>query len=78
MLVNLQAEMVRFGVTPAAIAKVINKDERAVKNRLKGTVDITGDELRAIRDHFFPNFTLDYLLSEKPIVAPDGLIDRAS
>ena len=68
MLVNLKAEMARFGVSAADIARAIGRNERATKRRIRGEVEISGDDIRTIRDAFFPNCTLDYLLEEKPVI----------
>lgn len=68
MLVNLLAEMSRFGVSPAQIAELLGRRERAIKKRLSGEVEISSDDLKKIRDKFFPFYTLDYLLEETPVV----------
>lgn len=67
MLVNLMAEMSRFGVSIVDLADLLGRERRAIKNRLSGVVDITGDEIALIRDRYFPSCALDYLLSENPI-----------
>lgn len=66
MLVNLCAEMVRFGVSDEQIGKTIGREKRAVKNRLEGKVEISADDIKAIRDDYFPFYSLDYLLGESP------------
>ena len=66
MLVNLQAEMVRYGIDEAEIANAIGRTKRAVKNRLLGVVEISAEDIRKIRDSFFPALSLDYLTSEVP------------
>lgn len=68
MLVNLIAEMHRFGITAIQVAKVTGRTERAVKNRLSGTVEISSEDLKKIRAEFFPFYSLDYLLDETPII----------
>ncbi len=68
MLVNLCAEMVRHGITDVDIANTINRERRAVKNRLDCKVQISSSDLKKIRDKHFPFYTLDYLLSEVPTV----------
>lgn len=77
MLVNLKAEMARFGVTSADIAKAIGRNERAAKRRIQGEVEISGDDIRTIRDTFFPNCTLDYLLEEKPVISLQARLRRS-
>ena len=66
MLVNLKAEMVRSNITSMDIASVLGKSIRAVNSRLNGGVEIKAEELKQIRDRFFPGCDLDYLLCENP------------
>ena len=66
MLANLKAEMARYNIRSRDIAVVIGKTERAVKNRINGQVEISIEDVRQIRDRFFPHCTLDYLLAEPP------------
>lgn len=68
MLVNLLAEMTRFGVTDEQIARAIGRTRRAVKSRLNGEIEISSEDIKKIRDHFFPFYTLDYLLDEEPLI----------
>jgi hypothetical protein len=67
MLINLMAEMTRYGITASDISPVINKDVRAVKRRISGDIEITAEDIMKIRDKFFQEFSLDYLLCEKPV-----------
>lgn len=66
MLINLAAEMTRFGVSVADIAHAIGRTERATKNRIYGRVEISSEDIKTIRDSFFKFYTLDYLLDETP------------
>lgn len=66
MLSNLKAEMARYDVDVKSVAQVIGKTERATKNRINGKVEISAEDIRLIRNAFFPACTLDYLLAEKP------------
>ena len=66
MLVNLRAEMVRFGISDEQIGKTIRREKRAVKNRLDGKIEISAEDIKVIRDTHFPFCSLDYLLSESP------------
>lgn len=68
MLVNLIAEMKRFGISPAQIAEVTGRSERAIKSRIFGNVEISSDDLKKIRKEFFPFYSLDYLLDETPAI----------
>lgn len=67
MLVNLLAEMQRYQVSAEMVANVTGKSARQVKGRLKGKVEISSDDIKKIRDEFFPLCSLDYLLSEHPV-----------
>ena len=58
MLVNLKAEMTRYGVTAVDIAKVTGKTDK-----ISGKRDFTLSESAAIRDAFFPGLKLEYLFS---------------
>lgn len=81
VLVNLKAEMERFGITTADLGKCVGKTERAIKNRLNGLVEISSPDIIKIRNDYFPYYTLDYLLSESPIIVtpiPDMNADHAS
>jgi len=78
MLVNLKAEMARFGISQEQIAQKIGRTKRSLLNRLDGVIEISGDDLRTIRDEFFPTFTLDYLLSEEPIVLKPGTVKEST
>ena len=44
MLINLAAEMTRFGVSVADIAHAIGRTERATKNRIYGRVEISSED----------------------------------
>lgn len=63
MLVNLKAEMTRYGVTATDIAKVTGKTDRSVRDKISGKRDFTLPESAAIRDAFFPGMKLEYLFS---------------
>lgn len=68
MLVNLVAEMKRFSVSNKQIAEILGRSERAVKNRIYGDTEISSDDLKKIRNAFFPFYSLDYLIDESPVV----------
>lgn len=61
MLNNLKAEMARYGVSSADIAKAIEKAERSVRDKIKGVYDFTLPEAILVRDKFFPGMSLEYL-----------------
>lgn len=60
---NLQAEMVRRGVTAVAIAKAIKKTEKSTRAKLAGKYPFTLPEAKTVRDMFFPGMDLDFLFS---------------
>ena len=66
MYFNLEAEMSRSGIKNDDIAKVIDKDERTVRNKKAGITPFTFNETILIRDKFFPKLTLEYLFEKAP------------
>jgi hypothetical protein len=68
MLVNLKAEMIRFNITAEKLGEAVNRSGRAMKRRLDGTVEISSEDIRKIRDVYFQHCSLDYLLSETPCI----------
>lgn len=69
MYANLEAEMTRIGIKNEDIAKVINRDERTVRNKRSGVTEFTLNETMMIRDVFFHGLTLEYLFKRNS--APD-------
>lgn len=63
MLSNLKAEMARADVTICAVAKVIGKGERTVRERIKGNGYFSVPDAIAVRDAFFPGMGLEYLFA---------------
>lgn len=62
---NLEAEMVRFGVTRKDIAKLLQVRYATVIDKLKGRYSFTLDEAFAIRDKFFPHLQIEYLFKKE-------------
>lgn len=58
---NLRAEISRNGLINVALGNAIGLKESSINSRVRGDVDFRVEELIAIRDHFFPNCSLDYL-----------------
>lgn len=58
---NLEAEMVREGVTRKNLAEALNVRYATIIDKLKGRYSFTLDEAFVIRNKFFPNLTLEYL-----------------
>lgn len=63
MLVNLRAEMARYGISAADLASVTGKTERSIRDKISGKRDFTLPESAVIRDTFFPGLKLEYLFS---------------
>lgn len=61
---NMKAEMRRFGVTQGDIAAFLKMSTNNVSLKINGKVPFTVDEALKIRDRFFPNATLDYLMGK--------------
>ena len=64
MFANLNAEMVRRGVTPVAIANIIGKTEKSTRAKLAGKYPFTLSEAKKIRDTYFLGYDLDYLFEQ--------------
>lgn len=63
---NLLAEMKRFGLTHADISSQIGITERALQKKIAGESDFYFREVESIRDRFFPQFKLEYLMHDDP------------
>ena len=67
---NMKAEMRRFGITQGDIAAFLKMSTNNVSLKINGKVPFTVDEALKIRDRFFPNATLDYLMEQ--VIERDG------
>lgn len=63
MLNNLKAEMARANVSIPAIAEVIRRSDRTVRERIKGHGYFSMPDAMAVRDAFFPGMDLEYLFA---------------
>lgn len=61
MYKNLEAEMVRSGVTSEIIASTIGRSYNSVRARLNGKIPFTLDEAMLIKKKLFPDWPMDYL-----------------
>ena len=59
--INLEAEMVRKGLSKKDIAEILGIRIATVYNKLSGKHPFTLDEALKIRNKHFPDFTLEYL-----------------
>lgn len=64
MLQNLKAEMARYSITSADIAKKISRSERNVRDKLNGEFQFTIEEAKIIKDELFPGMSLEYLFAK--------------
>lgn len=58
---NLAAEMSRIGVFPSDIATEVNLSPQTVRGKINDQYPWIDDEMKKIRDKWFPGMTLDYL-----------------
>ena len=61
---NLEAEMVRYGVTRNHIAKILNLRYASIIDKLSGKYSFKLDEAFKIQREFFPNLTIEYLFEQ--------------
>lgn len=61
---NLRAEMAREGVTIDDIAKALGAQHSTVSRKMNGHSKFFYDEADAIRNHFFPQCSLEYLFEK--------------
>ncbi|MBQ9000448.1 MAG: hypothetical protein IJ087_01165 [Eggerthellaceae bacterium] len=65
---NLEAEMNRYGITAKQIANYLGRGGNTVSAWMNGAeAAFPIMKAKMVRDHFFPNNTLDYLFSEVPL-----------
>lgn len=58
---NLAAEMTRLRVRPKDIAEYLGIHVNGVYLTINGKREISVDRAISIRDHFFPDLSIDYL-----------------
>ncbi|WP_078410255.1 DNA-binding protein [Priestia abyssalis] len=61
---NLRAEMAREGITCVDIADFLNLRYATVNDKVNGKYRFYYDEALRIKDHFFPDRSLEYLFEE--------------
>ena len=67
---NLNAEMKRYGVTQADVAKEVGCTTATVSSWMTGKTPMSVSEAFRVRDAFFPSLPVDYLFSEDPSAPP--------
>ena len=65
MFGNLLVEMKRAKVTQSDIARHLSLSKVSVIQKIYGRTDFTASEMFAIKEHFFPELTLEYLFEKK-------------
>ncbi len=58
MLANLKAEMARYGISTVDIAKVAQRTNKSIRDKISGKSDFTMPEGIAIRDSFLPGWSI--------------------
>lgn len=58
---NLKSEMVRYGVSQVDAADLLGMTSNNFSMKVREKVPFTVNEMKAIRDTFFPSAHLDYL-----------------
>lgn len=67
MLRNLKAEMARQNITGQDIALFLKVREATVYDKINGRYDFKFTEALAIKRHFFPNCSLEYLFDRTEV-----------
>lgn len=68
MYKNLEAEMVRKGITRKDLAELLDVRYATVVDKLKGKFSFSLDEAFKIRNKYFPDLSIEYLfeVQEQP------------
>ena len=64
MYANLVSEMAKKSITKRNVADVLNVHENTLKNKLDGKSKFNVEEGFVIRQHFFPDLSIEYLFAE--------------
>lgn len=64
MYPNLNAEMARKNIVNADLQKLFGLTERTIRNRLAGTAPFTWPEVIKMRDTFFPEHSVEFLMAK--------------
>jgi plasmid maintenance system antidote protein VapI len=65
MFPNLKAEMARQNISSLKMSEYIGCTPKTFSSKMTGKTDFTRSEIFKIQKAFFPNFTVEYLFSEK-------------
>lgn len=58
---NLKGELVRKGISQREVASYLATQTSTLNKKLNGHIPFTINEAFRIKNHFFPEFTVDYL-----------------
>lgn len=64
MYANLVSEMAKKAITKRNVAEVLQVHENTLKNKLDGKSKFNIEEGFVIRQHFFPDLSIEYLFEE--------------
>lgn len=64
MLQNLIAEMARNRISYKELAKLLNRDEKSISNKISCKTEFTRKEMVEIKKELFPDCSLDYLFEQ--------------
>lgn len=59
---NIKAELKRFGVSYSTVAELLGMSMNNVSLKINERIPMTVDEIKQIRQAFFPDASLEYLL----------------
>lgn len=65
---NLEAEMVREGISRKDVAELLGVSDRTIYSRINGKSEWTYGECIMIKENLFPDLTLDYLFPYEQMV----------
>lgn len=65
---NLRAELARKNISNMELSSLIGKSPMDLRSKMIGESEFTLWEIYRIKKHLFPDLTIDYLFSKKPIV----------
>lgn len=60
---NIKAELKRFGVSYSMVAELLGMSVNNVSLKINERIPMTVDEIKQIRQAFFPDASLEYLLA---------------
>ncbi len=69
---NLRAEMARRRITNEQVAQTVQVNPGTLSAKLNDPHRLLLQEAAIIRDHYFPNLTLDYLFGSGKTDLPSG------